>query len=111
MRSSSPFKYWCPAGVAIMFEPFENIHHKSFPPINLLSKSEWNIWGRRPTSALNNSRVDVINVDDKDDIPYNQHYLVCLSVCLSVGLASETPKLIHYRLVLFHTPDIVLIDL
>ena len=33
------------------------------------------------------------------------------SVCLSVGPASETPKIIHYRVVLFHTPDICLIDL
>ena len=32
-------------------------------------------------------------------------------VCLSVGPASETPKLIHYRVVLFHTPDIGLNDL
>ena len=31
--------------------------------------------------------------------------------CLSVGPASETPKLIQYRVVLFHTPDIGLIDL
>ena len=33
------------------------------------------------------------------------------SVCLSVGQASDTPKLIHYRVVLFHTQDIGLIDL
>ena len=32
-------------------------------------------------------------------------------ICLSVGTASETPKLIHYRVVLFHTPDIGLNDL
>ena len=32
-------------------------------------------------------------------------------VCLYVGPASETPKFIHYRLVLYHTPDIGLIDL
>ena len=32
-------------------------------------------------------------------------------VCLSVGPASNTPKLIHYRVVLFHTPDIGLNDL
>ena len=35
----------------------------------------------------------------------------CLSICLSVGPASETPKLIHYRAVLFHTPDSGLTDL
>ena len=76
VHSSSPFEYWRPDGAAIMFEPFESIHRRAFPPINFLSKSEWNLWDRRPASALNNSSVDVIDVDDKDDIPYNQHYLV-----------------------------------
>ena len=52
---------------------------------------------------------------------YNDHmqrsfmlsWISCLygSIYLSVGPASETPKLIHYRVVLFHTPDIGLIDL
>ena len=62
-----------------MFEPFESIHQRAFTPINFLSKSEWNLWGRRPASALDNSRADVIDVDDKDNIPYNQHYLVAAS--------------------------------
>ena len=62
-----------------MFEPFESIHWRVFPPINFLSKLEWNLWGRRPVSALNNSRADVIDVDDKYDIPYNQQYLVATS--------------------------------
>ena len=34
-----------------------------------------------------------------------------MSVWLSVGPASKIPKLIHYRVVLFHTPNSGLIDL
>ena len=62
-----------------MFEPFESIHRRSFLPINFLSKSKLNLWGMRPASALNNSSADFINVDDKDNIPYNQQYLVATS--------------------------------
>ena len=76
VRSASTFKDWCPAGASNMFETFESIHRRAFKPINFLSKSEWNLWDRRPASAFNSSRADVIDVDDKDDIPYNQHYLV-----------------------------------
>ena len=76
VRSANPFEDWRTSGAEIMFEPFESIHWRAFTPINFLLKSEWNIWGRRPTSALNNSSADVIDVDDKDDIPYNQQYLV-----------------------------------
>ena len=76
VRSYNPFEYWRPDGAEIMFEPFESIHRRAFPPINFLSKLEWNLWGMRPASALNNSSADVIDVDDKDYIPYNQQYLV-----------------------------------
>ena len=79
LRSANPFEDWRPAGAAIMFEPFESIHRRTFPPINFLSKSEWNLWGRHTTSALNNYSEDVIDVDDKEDIPYNQHCLVATS--------------------------------
>ena len=79
VRSANSFEDWRPAGAAIMFEPFDSIHRRSFPLINFLSNSEWNLWVRRPTSALNNSSTDVINVDDKDDIPYNQQYPVATS--------------------------------
>ena len=37
------------------------------------------MWGRRPTSAFNNSSADVIDVDDNDYIPYSQQYLVATS--------------------------------
>ena len=40
VRSDNPFKDWRPAGAAIMLEPFDSIHRRSFPPINFLSKSE-----------------------------------------------------------------------
>ena len=60
----------------MMLEPFDSIHRREFPPINLLSKLEWNLWGRRTASALNISNADVIDVDDNDDIPYSQKYLV-----------------------------------
>ena len=84
VRSTSPFEDWRPAGVVIMFEPFEIIYRRAFPPINFLSKPECNLWGRRTVSALNNSRADVIGVDDKDDIPYNQHYIVAESTSNNV---------------------------
>ena len=79
VSSYNPFEDWRLAGAAIIFEPFDSIHRRAFPPINLLSKLEWNLWGRRPAYALNNSSADVIAVDDKDDIPYNQNYLVATS--------------------------------
>ena len=65
VRYTSPFEDWRPDGAAIVFEPFDSIHRREFPPITFLSKSEWNLWGRRPASALDNSRADVIDVDDK----------------------------------------------
>ena len=84
VRSASPLEDWHPDRAAIMFEPFESIHWRVFPPINFLSKLEWNLWGRRPAYALNNSRADVIDVDDKDDIPYNQQYIVAESTSNNV---------------------------
>ena len=38
-------------------------------------------------------------------------YRNMFTICLSVGPASETPNHINYRVVLFHTPDIGLINL
>ena len=76
VRSANPFEDWCPAGAAIMLEPFDNIHRRAFPPINFLSKLEWNRWGRRPTSALKCYIAEVIDVDDSEEILYIQQYLV-----------------------------------
>ena len=55
VRSYFPFKYYCPSGAAMMLEPFERIHCRAFPTINILSKSEWNRWGKRPASELDYS--------------------------------------------------------
>ena len=62
-----------------MLEPFDNFHRRVFSPINFLSKSEWNLWVRRPASALNCSSAKVIDVYDSEDIPYSQQYLVATS--------------------------------
>ena len=37
---ANPFEDLRPAGAEITFEPFESIHWRAFPPINLLSKLE-----------------------------------------------------------------------
>ena len=42
----------------------------------LLSKSEWNLLGNCPESDLKDSRVDVMDVEEKDEIPQSQQYLV-----------------------------------
>ena len=47
----------------------------------------------------------------EETIPHVDKLSICRILYMSVGPASETPKLIHYRVVLFHTPDIGLIDL
>ena len=68
MHSSNPFKDWRLAGAAMVLEPSEKIHRRVFPPINFLSKSEWNRWSKRHTSDLNCSSAEVIDVDDRDKI-------------------------------------------
>ena len=68
VRSASPFEDWSPAGAAMMLEPFDNINRREFTLFNLLSKSEWNRWGRRPASTLNIFNAEFIDVDDSDDI-------------------------------------------
>ena len=63
----------------MMFDPFERIQRRAFLPINFMSKSEWNRMGRRPVSDLNCYSAEVMYVDDIDDIPYSQQYLVATS--------------------------------
>ena len=70
VRSADPFIYWRPAGAMMMFEPFERIQNREFPPINFLSKSEWNRLGKRPASYLYFSSAEVIDFYDRYDIPY-----------------------------------------
>ena len=69
LRSANPFEDWRPAGAAMMLETFDSIHQREFPPITFLSKSEWNLWGRCPASALNSSNSVVIDGDANDYIP------------------------------------------
>ena len=69
VRSANSFKDWHPAGAEIVLETFDNIHQREFPPINFLSKSEWNRWGRHPAYVLNISKAEVIDVDDSNDVP------------------------------------------
>ena len=79
VRSDNIFKKWCPEGAAIILEPFKRIHRREFPLINLLSKLDWNWWGRRPASDLNCSSAEVIDVDDSEEILYIQQHLVATS--------------------------------
>ena len=62
-----------------MSETFDSIHQRGFPQINFLSKLEWNWWGRCPASGFNCYSAEVIEVDDSEDIPYSQQYLVVTS--------------------------------
>ena len=68
MHSSNSLKYWRLAGAVVVLEPSEKIQRRVFPPINFLSKSEWNRWSKRHTSDLNCSSAEVIDVDDRDKI-------------------------------------------
>ena len=79
VRSANPFKDWRPLWALIMLETFDSIPRREFWPINFLSKSEWNRWGRHPASTLNCSSAEVIEVDDSEDIPYIHQYLVATS--------------------------------
>ena len=50
MRSANPFEDWRLDGAAMIFDPFERIQCRAFPPIIFLSKSEWKRLGKRPAS-------------------------------------------------------------
>ena len=99
VRSDNPFEDWSPAGAAIMLEPFDSIHQRAFPPINFLSKSEWNRWGRRPGYALNFSSAEVIDVGYGEDIPYSQQYRVATSTISRAywcsPKATQSPKTMY----------------
>ena len=84
MRSDNPFKDWRTEGAEIILEPFDIIHQRAFPLINLLSKSESNWWGSFTTSALNCSIAEATDMDDSEDIPYSQQYLVATSTRIRV---------------------------
>ena len=82
VHSANPFQYWRPLGAVVMLEPFNIIHRMAFSPISFLSKSEWNRWGRHPTSTLNCSSAEVLDVDDIGDILHIQQYLVAMSTII-----------------------------
>ena len=54
----------------MMFEFLARIKCRVLLPMSFLSKSEWNILGKGPASDLKGSRDDVMDVEDKDCIPY-----------------------------------------
>ena len=62
-----------------MIDLLARIQPSDLPPIFFLSKYKWNHLGNFPTSDFKVSGVEAINVEDKDDIPYIQHYLVVTS--------------------------------
>ena len=76
VRLANPFEDMRPSGAAIILEPFNRIHWRAFPPINFLSKLEWNRWVGRPAYDLNFYSAEVIDVDDSEYITYSQQYLV-----------------------------------
>ena len=59
-----------------MFDPLARIQCSAFPHISFLSKLEWKHLGNCPASDFNFSSAEVMDVEDKDDIPYNQQYIV-----------------------------------
>ena len=76
MHSTNTFKYWHPYGAAVIFDPLERIQRSAFLPIGFLSKLKWKLLGDCPASYLKFSSAEVMDVEDKNDIPYNQQYLV-----------------------------------
>ena len=71
VRSANLFMDWRPVGATVMFYPFERIQRSAFPLINFLSKSKCNRLGKRPVSDLKCFSAEVMDVDDRDDIPYS----------------------------------------
>ena len=64
-----PFKDLRLDGAAMMFGSLSWIQLRDLPPMSFLLKPQWNILGNCPSSDLNDSRADVMDVEDKDDIP------------------------------------------
>ena len=62
-----------------MFDLLARIHRSAFPTIIFLSKSEVKHLGNFPASDLKCSSVEVMDVGDKYEIPYNQQYRVATS--------------------------------
>ena len=52
-----------------MFESLTKIQCRSLMPMSFISKSELNIMGKCPASYLKVSWADVMDLEDKEDIP------------------------------------------
>ena len=52
-----------------MVDPLARIQCSEFPPTCFLSKLEWNCLGHCPASDLKKISAEVIDVEDKYDIP------------------------------------------
>ena len=62
-----------------MFDTLEIIQRSAFPSIVFLLKTDWDRLGNCPASDLKFSSAEVIYVDDTDNIPYIQKYIVTTS--------------------------------
>ena len=80
----------------MVFDPFESIQSRALPPINFLSNLEWKHLGKRPTYYLDFFSAEVMDVDDREDIPYNQQYIVDTSTKIRTyrcpPKATQSPK-------------------
>ena len=79
MRSANTFEDLLPSRAAIMFNPLGIIQSSTFPPISFMSKLEWKHLSNCPASDLEFPSLEVIDVEDKDEITYNQQYIVATS--------------------------------
>ena len=68
MHLARPFKYWSPAGAAVVFESLARIQRRDLPPTSFILKSEWNILGNFPTYGLKDSKANMMDVENKDAI-------------------------------------------
>ena len=60
----------------MMFDMFERIQRREFSPINFLLNLEWKCLGKRTASYLGFSSAEVMDISDRDNIPYNHQYIV-----------------------------------
>ena len=62
-----------------MFDSLARIQCSAFPRINFLLNSEWKSLVNCPASDLKIYSAEVMDVEDKDDITFNQQYSVAVS--------------------------------
>ena len=59
---------WWPDGSVMMFLLLARIQCRYLTLMSFISRSEWNLVGNCPASYLKDSRADVMNVEDKNEI-------------------------------------------